>query len=146
MRYVKLFYVGIIISVLCGCSSVDYKPDELRTGYALPGTNTVVVSISLDKKGVPKENFKDIVVYPGQKVLFAGPDEFQIVFKNKKTPNRRIDNKSSKGVVLIKIPEGILEQPEFIEEFRKNNQLVFDYAIWVNGVELDPPMIVKRGN
>lgn len=146
MSYMKMVFVSVFFVFLSGCASVDCEPDKTRTGYALNGTSTVVVSISLDDKGVPKENFKDIVVYPGQKVLFAGPDEFKIVFKNKKTPNGQINNKSSRGVVIIKIPEGILEQREYIDEFRKNNQLVFDYAIWVNGIELDPPMIVRRGD
>jgi hypothetical protein len=146
MHYIKLSLFGVVLAILGGCASIDCEPDKLRTGYALPGTDTVVVGVSLDKSGMPQESYKDIVVHPGQKVLFAGPDEFKIVFKNKKTPNGKVENKSARGVVLIKIPEGILEQSEFVEEFRKNNQLVFDYAIWVNGVELDPPMIVRRTN
>lgn len=143
MYFIKTILVGVLF-FLVGCASVDCEPDKLRTGYALPGTNTVVVGIGIDKNGMPRETVKDIVVYPGQKVLYAGPDEFSIIFKNRKTPNRKVENASANGVVVIRIPEDILERKEFVEEFRKNNQLVFDYGIKANGKELDPPMIVRR--
>jgi hypothetical protein len=143
MHCIKLILFCFLFSVV-GCASADRVPEKLRTGYALPGTNTVVVGIGIDKNGIPKETVKDVVVYPGQKVLYAGPDEFSIIFKNKKTPNRKVENASVDGVVVIKIPEDILERKEFAEEFRKNKQLVFDYGIRANGKELDPPLIVKR--
>lgn len=143
MHFIKLTVVVALFSFV-GCASVDCEPDKLKTGYALPGTNTVVVGIGIDEKGIPKETFKDVVAYPGQKVLYAGPDEFSIIFKNRKTPNRKVENASVSGVVVIKIPEDILERKEFAEEFRKNNQLVFDYGIKANGKELDPPLIIRR--
>ena len=142
----KLVAVGTVLAVLSGCASIDCGPEKLRTGYALSGTNTVVVGIGIDKNGIPKETYKDVVAYPGQKVLYAGPDEFSIIFKNRKTPNRKVENKSSNGVVVIEIPKDILERKEFIEEFRKNNQLVFNYGIKANGKELDPPLIIRRGD
>lgn len=142
----KLVVSCFFLMVLSGCASTDLGPEKLRTGYALPGTNTVVVGISIDKNGLPKETFKDVVAYPGQKVLYAGPDEFSIVFKNRKTPNRKVENVSSNGVVVIEIPLDILERKEFAEEFRKTNQVVFDYGIRSNGKELDPPLIVRRGD
>lgn len=145
MNFVKLVFAGVVVS-LAGCASIDCEPQKLQTGYALPGTSTVVVGIGIDKNGIPKETFKDVVAYPGQKVLYAGPDEFSIIFKNRKTPNRKVENTSVNGVVVIEIPKDILERKEFVEEFRKNNQLVFDYGIKANGKELDPPLIIKRGN
>jgi len=143
MHFIKLILAGSLFSFV-GCASVDCDPNRLETGYALPGTNTVVVGIGIDKNGIPKETIKDVVAYPGQKVLYAGPDEFSIIFKNRKTPNRKVENASVNGVVIIKIPEDILERKEFAEEFRKNRQLVFDYGIKANGKELDPPLIIKR--
>ncbi|OZY87967.1 hypothetical protein CBP51_07130 [Cellvibrio mixtus] len=110
----------------------------------MEGTNTAVVGIALDKTGMPKETVREVVLFPGQRVVFAGPDEFVIVFKNKKTPSRKIENPSVNGVVVINVPVGIIEQPAFTEEFRKNNALRFEYAIRANGKELDPPMIIKR--
>jgi len=143
MNYFKYTLTTILFSGLVGCSSLDCEPNKLRTGHALPGTNTVVVGVSIGADGMPQESYKDVVVHPGQKVLYAGPDEFAIIFKNRKTPNGRVENKSGNGVVVIHIPEDIFEKKEFVEEFRKNNYLVFDYGIRANGKELDPPMIIR---
>ncbi len=142
----KLIFAVFVFISLGGCSSVNCDPEKLRTGYALPGTKTVVVGIGIDEKGIPKETFKDVVAYPGQKVLYAGPDEFSIIFKNRKTPNSKVENPSVNGVVIIEIPLDILERKEFVEEFRKNNQIIFDYGIKANGKELDPPLIIRRGS
>ena len=146
MKYIKLLSALSLIATLSGCATIDCIPDKLRTGYALPGTNTVVIGVSLDKNGVPQESYKDIVLHPGQTALFAGPDEFAIVFKNRKTPNGRVENKSVNGAVSIKIPDDILKKSEFIEEYRQNKELTFDYSISVNGKELDPPMRIRDAN
>lgn len=146
MVNLKLVLVSVFFMFLSGCASNGCDPEKLRTGYALPGTNTVVVGIGIGKNGIPKETIKDVVAYPGQKVLYAGPDKFSIVFKDRKTPNRKVENASSNGVVIIEIPMDILERKEFVEEFRKNNQLVFNYGIKANGKELDPPLIIRRGD
>jgi hypothetical protein len=139
MKSIKFWFTFFMMLGISGCAVSDSKPE---IGRALPGTNTAVVGIFLDKSGVPKETVKEVVVHPGQNVLYAGPDEFKIVFKNKKTPNRVVSNTSRDGVVLIKIPKDIFQQKQFVEEFRKNKSLVFDYSIWVNGKEYDPPIRV----
>ncbi len=144
MNYIKLMIMVAAFGTLGACASTECKIDKHRTGHALPGTNTVVIGVSVDKKGVPLESYKDIVLYPGQTALFAGPDEFSLVFKNRKTPNGKVENKSVDGALAIKIPERIFEQAEFLEEGRKNDKLIFDYTIIVNGKELDPPMTIKR--
>lgn len=142
MTYIKFVVAVVGLCMISGCTKNDCQPEQHDTGRALQGTETVVVGISVDKDGMPKETYKDIIVHPGQKVLYAGPDEFSIVFKNKKTPNGKVENKSSRGVVIIQIPEDIFEKSEFVEEFRKNKTLTFDYGIRANGKELDPPMVV----
>jgi hypothetical protein len=142
MNYFNFALAAVFLSGLVGCSSVDCDPNKLRTGKALPGTKTVVVGISIGSDGMPQESYKDVAVHPGERVLYAGPDEFAIIFKNRKTPNEKVENKSENGVVIIDIPEDIFEKKEFAEEFRKNKFLTFDYGIRANGKELDPPMII----
>lgn len=140
MHNIKMLLLFIGFLVLSGCAS--HPCEKPVAGYALSGTNTAVVGIFLGKDGVPQETFKEVIVHPGQKVLYAGPDRFSIVFKNRKTPNGKVENESENGVVVVQIPLDIFEKKEFVDEFRKNNSLTFDYAIRVNGKELDPPIKV----
>lgn len=144
MKYLKFFMPVLLVSFISACSATRSPITKLPTSYALPGTSTAVVGIALDKKGYPLETVKEIVLKPGQKVIFAGPDRFLISFKNRKSPANIIKYESGNGVVTVTIPKDILDNPQFIEEFRKNNFLRFDYAINVNGRELDPPIIIKR--
>lgn len=139
MKLLRILIGSVLLLGLSGCAVKECKPE---IGRALSGTNTAVVGVFLDKSGVPKETVKEVVVHPGQNVLYAGPDEFKIVFKNRKTPNRIVSNSSKDGVVLIKIPEDIFERKEFLDEYQKNKSLIFDYSIWVNGKEYDPPIRV----
>lgn len=143
MNFFKVLMLIVSVGVM-GCSVAQTQEASLPSSYALPGTSTAVVGIGVDKKGVPLETVKEVVLKPGQKVIFAGPDKFTIKFKNKKTPGRMLKYESKNGVITIEVPKNILELPEFSDEFRKNNFLRFDYSIFVNGRELDPPMIVKR--
>lgn len=132
------------VFIVTGCSAISSEIKSHHTVYPMAGTNTAVVGIGVDKHGVPFIAAKEIIVEPGQKVLFAGPDEFTVVFKNKKSPNRKIDNPSRGGVVRIDVPSEVFEQREFVEEYRKEGQLKFNYGVVVNGVELDPELIVRR--
>lgn len=143
MRFAKVLLLMVSVGFI-GCSVAQTKEASLPISYALPGTSTAVVGIGVDKKGIPLETVKEVVLKPGQKVIFAGPDKFTIKFKNKKTPSRMLKYESKDGVITIEIPKNILKMPEYSEEFRKNNFLRFDYSIFVNGRELDPPMIVRR--
>jgi hypothetical protein len=146
MKFLKYVMALVGFTFFTGCAAVDCKPGKEGVAYALPGTNTAVIGVAVDTTGLPQVKYKEIIMYPGQKVLYAGPDEFSVFFKNKKTPNRKIENPSSKGVVIIQIPKDILEQNEFAEEFRKTGQVKFNYGVRVNGKELDPMIIIKRDN
>ncbi|MEN0039276.1 MAG: hypothetical protein AAGC78_19515 [Cellvibrio sp.] len=138
-------FLSVFFSV-SGCSAIDLGGrSKLPVSYALEGTSTAVVGIAVDKKtGIPKETVREIVLIPGQKVIFAGPDQFLINFKNRKAPNNILRYKSENGVIKITIPRDILDDPKNAEEFKKNKYLRFDYSIIVNGKELDPPIIIKR--
>lgn len=150
----KIFIAFLCSSMLSGCAfAVDgagrnpppvNDRDKLPLSYAVTGTNTAVVGIGLDEKGIPLETVQAIILKPGQRAVFAGPDEFQIVFKNNKFPERKPNYKSEKGVISISVPKDILDRPEFKREYEKNKSVRFDYAIRINGKELDPPFIVKR--
>jgi type IV secretory pathway component VirB8 len=143
-----MFYILLVILVVLAITVIIlYKKLNSKNsniGRVLPGTSTVVINVSLDSNGIPQQNYKQIELFPGQTALFAGPDEFLVIFKNRKTPNHKIENKSENGTVVIKVSDDILKQPEFAEEYRKNGFLRFDYAINVNGKELDPPMIIGK--
>lgn len=139
MHHFKLLSLVFGAMLLAGCATNLCKPE---VAYALPGTDAAVVGIFIGKDGMPQETYKEVRVHPGQKVIYAGPDKFSIVFKNRKTPNGIVENESDDGVVVIQIPENIFERQEFVEEFRKNNSLTFDYGIRANGKELDPPLVV----
>ena len=144
-----LFSVG-------GCASTKNDPErldrtrpiikELSSAYALPGTSTAVVGIGIDKKGIPLETVKEVVLLPGQKVIFAGPDRFQIKFKNEKSPAGVVKMESKDGVITVFVPKDVLDKPEFAREFKEKKYVRFDYSIYVNGKELDPPLIVRRDN
>lgn len=143
--YLKFLCVFSMLIVVNGCSATSTSTQsKLPTSYALEGTSTAVVGIAVDKTGLPKETVKEIVLTPGQKVIFAGPDQFLISFKNRKSPSGTLRYKSENGTVTITIPKDILENPKFIDEFKKKKYIKFDYSIIVNGKELDPPIIVKR--
>ena len=135
--------------MIAGCVAAPIEPREasnkkLPVSYALSGTSTAVVGIAIDKNGIPKETVREIVLLPGQKVLFAGPDRFQISFKDKKSPNRKIKYESKNGVIVVDIPKDILDRGEFVDEFKKYNYVKFNYSIFINGKELDPPLIIRR--
>lgn len=144
----KTLVIGFFLVFLNGCAiaddKADDKPRKLPISYALQGTSTAVVGIAIDTKGYPLETVKAIVLTPGQKVIFAGPDEFQISFKNKKSPTPKVNYKSERGVITVEIPKDILERAEYKREYIKNKSVEFNYAIRINGRELDPPIIVKR--
>lgn len=152
--YRKSFLLSFILILLNGCAIAADDGDKrevvhsdsrkLPISYALQGTSTAVVGIAIDKKGYPLETVKAIVLTPGQKVIFAGPDEFQIAFKNKKAPTAQLNYRSEKGAITVVIPRDILDRPEFKREYAKNKSIEFNYAIRINGRELDPPIIVKR--
>ncbi len=144
MLFTLLFIILVVLAITVVILYNRLNSKNSGTGYVLPGTNTVVINISIDNNGIPQQNYGEIELLPGQTALFAGPDEFLIIFKNAKTPVREIENKSENGVVSLKVPADILKQPEFAQEYRQNGFLKFDYAINVNGKELDPPMIIGR--
>lgn len=146
MKYCKSIGILIFVGFVSGCSVAQERTKKLPSSYALPGTTTAVVGIAVDKKGIPLETVKEVVLKPGEKVILAGPDRFFIYFKNNKSPSGITRFESKSGVVTVTIPKDIFENPKFSEEYKKNKFIRFDYAINVNGKELDPPLIIKNND
>lgn len=142
----RLLSVIVFLGFFSGCTVAQTKLDRLPSAYALQGTNTAVVGIAVDRKGIPLETVKEVVLKPGQKAIFAGPDEFFIVFKDKKAPAEKLRYVSKNGVIRIDVPKDIFNEPRYAEEAKRNNYIKFHYSIIVNGKELDPPLIVKRND
>lgn len=151
----KLIAIVVLVVGSSGCVFAGGKGDNgssgtgtrsLPSSYAIPGTSTAIVGIGVDKKGIPLETVKEIVLLPGQRVVFAGPDRFQIKFKKDKSPSGQVNYESKNGVIAIVVPKDIFGKAEFSREEKEKKYLRFDYSIFVNGKELDPPLIVKRGD
>lgn len=161
MKFKSTIAVFLCVLSVTGCAAEKSIPDAtqrineesqrvkeitrgLPSAYALPGTSTAVVGIGIDKKGIPLETVKEIVLKPGQKVIFAGPDRFEIKFKKDRAPSQQLFFESRSGAITIAIPKDILDKPEFAREYREKKYVRFDYSIFVNGKELDPPLIIRR--
>jgi hypothetical protein len=140
MRYIKLVVAATALLVSAGCASLDCNPN---TGKALPGTDTAVVGLYIDKNGYPQSTIDTVKVYPGQKIVFAGPEKFDIFFKDRKSPNDRIDNPSTNGIVTIEIPRDIFEREER-QQKTTIKELVYKYGIRANGKVTDPTIIISR--
>ena len=153
MRIVKYFCICTFCLFLSACMSHSGK---LKNISVLSGTGTVVVGISLDKKGYPEHTVGRIEVKPGHKILFAGPENFSIFFKNGISPfndsdlkslsglnrdglqKQRVELTSINGLVVIAIPKDLFDRPEN----RGKPYLDYYYGISVNGLEIDPPVRV----
>lgn len=153
MKCKSVFVVLLCVISVASCASnkdsagerqvVSESSKRLPSSFALPGTSTAVVGIGVDSKGVPLETVKEVVLKPGQKVVFAGPDRFEIKFKRDRAPTKQVFFESKSGVIAIVVPKNILENPEYAKEFREKKYVRFDYSIFVNGKELDPPLIIR---
>ncbi len=137
----------IIFSMLfaSGCSAIDSKEAYDGAVKVISGTPTAIVGLPLDKKGAPDKKLVDlkVVLKPGQKVVFAGPEKFIIYFKGNKSPLGIERYSSSRdGVVAIKIPKDFFQKREYKDELKRTGSVVFDYGIIVDGNELDPKLII----
>lgn len=121
------------------------EPCAKKKCKAISGTNTIVITISIDEEGNPLPSVTELLeLKPGQRIVFTGPEEFSIFFKDQKTPFKKSEFKSKEGVVTIKIPEKIFEDKRFFEESYRDAEIEFNYGVRVNGREFDPPLIIKR--
>ena len=138
MRLCILFSFVIF---LCGCASKHCDPSVLSV---LSGTNTAVVGIFIDKNKYPNA-VDTIVVYPGQKILFAGPDQFEIFFKDNKSPVKDSVLRSSNGSLVVEIPTDIFERNlGKSSSTRAKRELLYRYGIKVGDMVKDPNILIRE--
>jgi hypothetical protein len=110
----------------------------------LSGTNTAVVGIFIDKNKYPNA-VDTIVVYPGQKILFAGPDQFEIFFKDNKSPVKDSVLRSSNGSLVVEIPTDIFERNlGKSSSTRAKRELLYRYGIKVGDMVKDPNILIRE--
>jgi len=141
---VKICSLFFLIAFICAGSFAS-EPCSKKKCKVISGTNTIVITISIDEEGNPLPSVTELLeLKPGQRIVFTGPEEFSIFFKDQKTPFKKSEFKSKEGVVTIKIPEKIFEDKRFFEESYRDAEIEFNYGVRVNGREFDPPFIIKR--
>lgn len=142
MRYVNFFISMCTLVILQSCASVDCKPEK---GKALQGTETAIVGLYIDKNGYPQALVDTVKVYPGQKIIFAGPDRFDILFKDQKSPIGKLEVQSSNGTITIEIPRDIFERDQReTKTTDTKKQLQYRYGIRANGKTTDPVIVIDR--
>ena len=132
MKFIS--YICIFGLLFSGCSHFEKK---CYTDQPLDGTNTAIVGIYLDKNGYPQANVEQVNVHPGQRVLFAGPDRFDIFFKDQRSPNGQIEFKSINGVAVVDIPRDIFDRGARTAAV-STRELLYRYGIRANDKETDP--------
>lgn len=142
MRHIRFFSAVIVLLVLGGCVNRDCKPD---VGVVLQGTDTAIIGLFLDASGYPQAITNKVTVRPGQKIIFAGPAKFEILFKDQKSPVGELELESSGGVVVIEIPKDIFERDQRETKSKDvKNELVYRYGIRVDGRVTDPSIHIIR--
>jgi hypothetical protein len=139
MRYSKFFVAAFTALILTGCASFNCKHN---TGSVLQGTDTAIVGLYIDKNGYPQTDVDIITVRPGQKIVFTGPDRFEIFFKNQQSPIDKLEVQSSNGIIAIEIPKNIFERQRTTNISVK--EIIYRYGIRANGKVTDPSIRVER--
>ncbi len=150
MKNVKSLFVIFFISLLTACAEVSMHHSEV-TGVEFPDNKKVINDIFvIDKK--PVVRYEKVTVFDGQELVFLGPDEFVIQFKEGsffedsdqallRKQRKLIESQgirgeqsgiypSKDGVVILKVSREKAKGIKVGTEFK--------YSVWVNGVELDP--------
>lgn len=136
MRFFKSLILLLSLTLSVGCASQDCSEKEIGV---LSGTKTAVVKLYVDKKGYPQTKTEVVTVSPGQKILFAGPDRFDILFKNQLSPIEKLEVRSKDGVVVIEIPKDIFERARKTSPNTASaNELIYKYGIRIGDKVTDP--------
>jgi hypothetical protein len=141
MRYFNYYFIAIMLMILAGCASLECKPGS---GSVLLGTDTATVGLYIDKNGYPQASVDKVTVAPGQKIVFVGPKQFDIIFKDQRSPIEKTEIRTSNGILVIEIPKNIFDlEDRKSPENKGKNELVYRYGIRVNGKVTDPTIIIS---
>ena len=136
MRFLKS---TLLFGLLLSANVFSAKKCEKKECRVLHGTNTIVISISIDGNGYPQPSLLETMsLHPGEKIVFSGPEEFTIFFKEGKSPSKKFEFNSKDGVVVLRIPEHLFEDNRFSEEIYRNEGIIFSYGIRANSKVTDP--------
>jgi hypothetical protein len=140
MGFIKFLSLSLFFGVLAGCTNLDCKSVD---GEVLSGTDTAVVGLYFDGSLYPQASVEKVTVRPGQKIIFVGPDKFDIFFKDQRSPTGRLENPSGNGIVIIPIPKDIFERDQRESKSRDiKKELLYRYGIRANGRVTDPTIRV----
>jgi hypothetical protein len=166
MNTFKFLPLAMLIA-LSGCATVKMENKIItnekhskHTVHVIKNTNTAIVGIPLtEDKKLPKSLEKlKIKVKTGQKVVFAGPEKFEIFAKNNNfaifkayTQTQSCDKQSQEclaskdGVINLNIPKPKdISDPAIAKQLREQKKIIVPFGIRIDGDEIDPEMEISE--
>lgn len=138
MRYMKILILCVLVSLVGSCNQIH---NENGQGKALSRTDTAIVGVYIDDKGYPQPTVEKVSVKPGQRIVFAGPKQFEIIFKDQRSPVDKLEIASVDGIVVLEIPRDIFERDRARAAASNSEvpkELTYRYGIRVDGKLTDP--------
>lgn len=129
----KIIYVVAAV-MLAACANANKVEDVFSVNK---GTETAVVKVSLDDKGMPFIDTDPIIIKEGQRIVWVGPVDMEIRFM-KNTPFTKRNILTKNAVINALIPK----LPSWGKEEKERK---FKYDVVVGKSVLDPLIIVRRG-
>lgn len=164
MKHVKFLPLAML-ALLTSCAvAVDNRTTvETDSSYknvvtVIANTNTAIVGVPLTKdQKLPKSLEKlKIKIKVGQKVVFAGPEKFEIFAKDDKFAVLEINTRTSacdkaskecigskEGVININIPK-VISNPTLARELKEKKKIIVPFGIRIDGYEIDPEMEISN--
>ncbi|MFL0804062.1 MAG: hypothetical protein K6L81_10095 [Agarilytica sp.] len=127
----------ILIVLVSACANTEKREDVKRSSVN-KGTDTAVVRVSLDKKGMPYIDIDPVVIKEGQRIVWAGPTTMEIVIQEGQLLTGD-DLSTDDAVINLKTP--VLSKKVWLESERYKK---FKYDVRVGDVVLDPIIIIRR--
>jgi|GEM_PF-4210414 len=145
MNYLKLVKLAFVVVLCVGVLSACQQRCICETN-PIPGTDTAMVIISIGEDGKPQVNVEVLDVYPGQRVVFVGPEAFTLVYREEFPYVRSEAEKKSaasdnKSEAEVSTDDGVINftvLEEYRDTIEDGETLLIKYDVIVAGVPLDP--------